>query len=224
MTLNTVQQISARKDFIGEAGNTINLVSGNIDTTNLPAQSTNGKPLYFSDKNNQNLGSLVSGVYRNTDFDGVFTRLVVNNPNIAESLKFSALEVQARDNGYFYSAGISNLTHKTMAELATVDWVVQDNTANTPPQYVWYKVGNNLLITAGNEISINGIKTVTFPYPYKYIPLIQGTIIGILNPSSIYLQLGILNITTTSFQYIAYSNNVIAGSVLSHFLIIGIPA
>lgn len=123
VTTNTAQDISAPKTFVGDNGNTINLVSNNIDYDNPPSTSTDGKVIFFSDKKNKNLGAIYSGVYANSDgIDVVFSRLQAHNDKNT-TVPNAYLEVQSTTWGTMAAYAPSNITHTNLAEIATTDWV-----------------------------------------------------------------------------------------------------
>ena len=137
VTTNTAQDISAPKTFVGDNGNTINLVSNNIDYDNPPSTPTDGKVIFFSDKKNKNLGAIYSGVYSNSDgIAAVFSRLQAHNDKNT-IVPNAYLEVQSTTWGTMTAYAPSTITHTNMAEIATTDWVNSKITASHigPPNY-----------------------------------------------------------------------------------------
>lgn len=222
VTVDTAQEISASKTFAGDDTATLNLRSNVIDLDNPASISLNGKNLFFSDKKNRQLGSVYSGVYNGTGFDGVFTRLQVCNEKSTGVNNTPYLEVQARNSGLNAAFAPSNISHSYLTEIATVDWVFQTNAKEGGINYV---IGNNLQIATCYFFTVNGgFKTVTFPAPFltNVNPYIFLTPFISQGDTRLFTT-QILNLTTTSVQ-IACSTSGILIECYYHMLVVGVKA
>lgn len=218
--MDTAQDIFAGKTFAGDDTATLNLRSSVIDLDNPASIGLNGKNLFFSDKKNKNIGSVYSGVYNGTDFDGVFTRLQAHNDKSTGVNNTPYLEVQTRNSGINVALSPSTLTHTFMTEIATVDWVYQ---VNAKEGGVSFTLGNNLLIENCYFTTVTGgFKTITFLAPFAGNPYIYTTPY-ITQGDTRVVTTQFLNVTPTSVQ-IACS---IGGSLIEcyyHMLVVGFKA
>ena len=216
VTLDTGQDIFAGKTFAGDDTATLNLRSSVIDLDNPASINLNGKVLFFSDKKNKNIGSVYSGVYNGTYFDGVFTRLQVRNEKSTGEKNTPYLEVQARNSGLNLAFAPSNISHSYLTEIATTDWVYQRANIN---EITAWKIANGLCVTAVQFITTAGqLTTYTFPIPYNSTPIVMGSVYNILatnSPNTPQFYCSVTNVTKTSFQAGLISNGYLGQGIVT---------
>ena len=224
VTLDTGQDIFAGKTFAGDDTSTINLRSNAIDLDNPASTSLNGKVLFFSDKKNKNIGSVYSGTYNGTGFDGVFTRLQVRNEKSTGENNTPYLEVQARNSGFNAAFSPSAVSHNYLTEIATTDWVYQRANIN---DIVAWKIANGLCISVVQLVTVAGqMSTYTYPIPYAVTPVTVGSVLGIISPNANTVPqyyCSINDITPTSFKC-GFMSNGFLGQGLISIVSIGVPA